>query len=409
MTDSWKDHIKNNKYFCILPFNHMHISTNGHANVCCVGDWKYPVSEDITKTSMNAVWTGDVYQQIRKDMLDGKPVKQCNKCYQLEEDSGGGSDRMIHNGWFNAAADWDIDVKYGNSNKTPHWVDWRPGRFCNLGCRMCFVGVSSTIANEHKDNPFLKNITGETWFEVNDWIENDKLFSEITEWLPHLKTLKLAGGEPFFMTGVIKLLKYCIDTNNTHLHLDITTNGTRMQGKVLKWLEQFKNVDIQFSIDGVGYTNDYIRYGADWTKLSAAYKKYLGMSVKTHLLATVQAYNAYDLVNIINYWKDNGKNGNLIFNFVDSPADLQIDILPLEERLNIANKIELASADFTPDQLDAFRINATIHRLRNTNTLSNIKELQKKFAIRTVAYDKLRNQSINDVHPTLAQLVTEWQ
>lgn len=408
MTIDWKDHIKNNRYFCILPFNHMHVTTNGHVNVCCVADWKHPISDNINGTSMNELWTGDTYQQIRKDMLDGKPVKQCTRCYHLEDTAGGGSDRIVHNSWFAADYDWELDIIHGNNKKTPQWVDWRPGRFCNLGCRMCFVGVSSTVADEHKANPFLEQVTNESWFEVNDWIENEKLFNEITEWLPHLKTLKLAGGEPFFMPGVIKLLKYCVDNNNTNLHLDITTNGTRMQGKVLKWLTKFKNVDIQFSIDGIGYTNDYIRYGAEWDKITAAYQQYLDLKINTHLLATVQAYNAYDLANIITYWKNKGKHGNLIFNMVDSPADLQIDILPLEERLKIANEIELVSADLSVDQLDNFRINATIHRLRNTDTLKNIEKLQKQFANRTITYDKLRNQSINNVHSTLAKLVKEW-
>lgn len=406
MNDQLVDHIKNNQHFCILPFNHMHITTNGHTNVCCMGNWETPISQDITGTSMNEIWTGDTYQQIRRDIIDGKPVKQCVQCYR-QEAAGGVSDRLIHNKWFVAPDGWDIDIIHGNTTKIPHWVDWRPGRFCNLGCRMCFVGVSSTIADEHKSNPFLTEVTNESWFEVKNWIEDEKLFNEITQWLPHLKTLKLAGGEPFFMPGVVKLLKYCVDNGHTNLRLDITTNGTRMQGKVLKWLEQFKRVDIQFSIDGIGYTNDYIRYGSKWDQISAAYKQYLNMNVVTHLLATVQIYNAYDLANIIQYWKDNGRRGNLIFNIVSWPAEFQIDILPLEERLKIANDIELVSADLTPSQINNF--STTIYKLRDTNILPNVDDLRAKFVKRTIAYDKLRHQDINKVHPNLEQLIKAWQ
>ena len=68
------------------------------------------------------------------------------------------------------------------------------------------------------------------------------------------------------MPGVIKLLNWCVDTNNTHLHLDITTNGTRTEGKVLKLLKKFNSVSIQLSMDGIGITNDYIRHKGDWNK-----------------------------------------------------------------------------------------------------------------------------------------------
>jgi sulfatase maturation enzyme AslB (radical SAM superfamily) len=404
---NWKTQVKENDAFCIMPFNHMHVGTDGHAKLCCIADWKNPLSDDITSVSMRDLWKSETYQQIRKDMLAGKKVEQCKTCYHIEE-HGGGSDRTAHNGWFNPPEDWDIDVENGNNYGTPMWVDWRPGRFCNFGCRMCFVGVSSTVADEHRDNPYLSDVTGESWFDVTDWIEDDKTFNDIIEWVPHLKTLKIAGGEPFFMPGVIKLLRWCVENKQTHLHLDITTNGSRMQGKVLKWLKSFRDVDIQFSIDGVGYTNDYIRYGAEWDKIDAAYKQYLDMGIRTHLLATVQAYNAYDIPNIVQYWKDNGSHNNLILNFVDSPSDMTIDILPYADRISIMEELMAVSDDIAHDKREMFRINAVIQRLGQNEGNDNFTK-RKQFAKRTDAYDVLRKQSISLVHTRLKELVDKWK
>ena len=403
---SWREQTKENPHFCIMAFDHMHVNTNGNVNLCCVADWKYPIRADAHGTDLQTLWTGDAYKQIRQDMLDGKAVKQCEGCYKIDRE-GGGSDRTVHNRYSKVPDSDELNIETGNEQHGPLWVDWRPGRFCNFGCRMCFVGVSSTVADEHKANPELQDVTGESWFDVKDWIEDPVLFESAKSLLPSLKTLKIAGGEPFFMPGVIKLLRHCIEDNQTHLHLDITTNGSRMQGKVLRWLESFSELDIQFSIDGVGYTNDYIRYKADWKALDSAYKQYLTMPVRTHILSTVQAYNAYDLTSIIQYWMDNGSNNNLIFNFVDSPHDLSIDILPLADRIQISKDITKLTVNMDEHMLEQSRINA-LHVKLNKAEPHNVDVLRQQFAQRTAAYDALRHQDVNLVHTRLGELTAQW-
>ena len=215
------------------------------------------------------------------------------------------------------------------------------------------------------------------------------------------------------MPGVIKLLRWCIDSGNTHLRLDITTNGTRMQGKVLKWLKEFKSVDIQFSIDGVGYANDYIRYGAEWDKIATTYKQYLNMeNVKTNLLSTVQVYNLHDMPNVIQFWKDCGSNNNLIMNFVNWPTEFKIDILPKSYRYKVADEIANVTVDMPQHQLDTFRISALINQLREPNVSNNkedINERRQRCVKRTRAYDKLRKQDINLVSKDLGKLISEWE
>ena len=96
------------------------------------------------------------------------------------------------------------------------------------------------------------------------------------------------------MPGVLRLLKYCVDNNLTGIYLDITTNGTRLQGKTFRLLDNFKYMDIQFSMCGTGYTNDYIRTGADWQQLVQAYKAYTArVNTRVHIMATVQLYNIF--------------------------------------------------------------------------------------------------------------------
>jgi len=405
--------IKTNPHFCMLPFTHMHVTTSGAVNACCVANYEFPIISDVKDKTLQDIWVSSEYQDIRRAMLNGDRIKNCEYCYKLDE-SGGGSDRQTHNSHFintynSSNADWDIDVEHGNTDSTPIWVDIRPGRFCNLGCRMCFVSISSTVADEHKKYPELKDVTGEQWFDIEDWIDNDTMYASLQKLIPSLKTIKLAGGEPLFMPGVIKLIKWCVESGNTHLHIDITTNGTRTTGKIANWLKMFSKADIQFSIDGIGIVNDYIRNPSKWKDIDIAYKKYKSLNLgSVNILSTVQIYNAFDLINIIDYWKENGADNKLIFNFVNYPKDMTIDILPLEDRLTIISEIEKRTESLSEHAKQQWRIDALSYRLRQEFDPVSTAILRKKFALRTIKYDTIRHQSIEQIHPKLAEYVTQW-
>jgi len=405
---NWQSQVKNNPYFCILPFTHMHLGTDSKARPCCVASWDEDIDSDISGKTLEEIWTSNEYQKLRRDMLDGKEVAACSGCYNIDK-NGGGSDRVTHNKWFSPPNDeWEINPVTGNTNNNPIWMDLRPGRFCNLGCTMCAVGVSSTFAEEIKKYPELEEVTGQNYYDVNDWIEDETLYNSLQKMIPHIDTIKLAGGEPLFMPGVIKLLRWCVETGNTHLRLDITTNGTRSKGKVINWLEKFKRVDIQYSIDGIGYVNEYIRYMSKWDIINQNFNYYKTVdNIKTvNILATVQAYNAYDLINIFDYWENNCEH-NLIFNLVDWPNDMSVDILPYDERQSIASDLENKAETLSTSRRQQSRIDAIIHRLRKDD-VENIDDLRFSWAKRTKKYDEIRKNNIADVDLRLKEYMEEW-
>lgn len=386
----------------------MHLGTDSKARPCCVASWDESIDSDISGKTLEQIWTSKEYEKLRRSMLEGIEVPVCSGCYKIDK-NGGGSDREIHNKWFSAPNDeWDINPVTGNSNNNPIWMDLRPGRFCNLGCTMCAVGVSSTFAEEIKKYPELEEVTGQNYYDVNDWIDDESLYTSLQNMIPYIDTIKLAGGEPLFMPGVIKLLRWCVESGNTHLRLDITTNGTRSKGKVINWLGKFKRVDIQYSIDGIGYTNDYIRYPSKWDIIDKNLKYYkTADNIKTlNILATVQAYNAYDLTNIFDYWKENCQD-TLVYNLVDWPSDMSIDILPSSERNNIANELELKANMLSDSSRSQSRIDAVINRLRR-NDVKNIDELRYTWAKRTKKYDQIRKNDISMVNIKLKEYMEEW-
>ena len=409
--------IKNNPAFCTMPFTHQYIATDGFVNLCCLADYNKPIVKHVQGHDLQKVWTSNTMQDIRKKMLKGEFEPRCKTCWKQDK-QGGGSDRESLNAVYlkhelkqNPIT---LDIEKGNSTGGPTWADLRPGRLCNFGCRMCFGAISSTIAQEQLEHPETQDIMFEEWKDVKDWIEDPVCFESIKKQIPKMDLIKLAGGEPLFMPGVYKLLKWCIDSGNTHLMLDVTTNGSRIKGKTTNLLPKFAKVHLQFSMCGVGVANDYIRYGANWDQLDKAYKHYLKLpGLKVQLLATAQIYNAWDLANLLDYWYETGSSTNIVFNPVNGPIDLMIDLIPYTYRLEIAEDLKKRLCLLTQEQQRISRIHHIITRLTkpeptDLETIDKYKNWRTHFVKRTLLYDRIRKQDVTKIHPKLTEVWNTW-
>mgnify|MGYP000610004019 CR=1 FL=1 len=52
---NWQQQVKDNKHFCMLPFTHMHLSTDNAAKLCCVADWRESLFEDLTDKTFEEI------------------------------------------------------------------------------------------------------------------------------------------------------------------------------------------------------------------------------------------------------------------------------------------------------------------------------------------------------------------
>ncbi len=409
--------IKNNPAFCTMPFTHQYIATDGFVNLCCLADYNFPIVKNVQGHDLQEVWESEDMQEVRKTMLEGKFEKRCTTCWKQDK-QGGGSDRESLNEVYlkyrlKKNPDLRLDIEKGNNTGGPTWADYRPGRLCNFGCRMCFGAISSTIAKEQQQHPETQEIMNEEWKDVQDWIDDPVCFESVKKHIPKMASIKLAGGEPLFMPGVYKLLKWCVESGNTHLMLDITTNGSRLKSKTTNLLPKFRQVDLQFSMCGIGYANDYIRYGANWNELDKAYQHYLKMPVTVQLLATAQIYNAWDLPKLVDYWYKHGKSTNIVFNPVNGPIDLMIDLIPFSYKIEIAEELKSRLHLLTDEQLRISRLPHVIARLElpdpvDLETIDKYKNWRTHFVRRTITYDRIRNQDVTKIHPKLTEIWNKW-
>ena len=380
-----------------MPFTHQYVTTTGAVNLCCIADWANPVEERVT--DLGTSWEHAELVAVRERMLADQPEPRCTLCYS----QGEGSDRVQHNNRYASKyPNLELNTQTGNDTHAPLWLDLRPGRLCNLKCRMCFSDVSSSVAEELEEHPELAELIGDTPRTVTDWLDVDEAFQSVTRWIPHVGVLKLAGGEPLFMPGVLKLLRWMVKEGHTDVHLDITTNGTRLQGKTYKLLEHFRK-DIQFSVDGTGITNDYIRTGATWEQLDTAYNAYGNMpNTRVHVMVTAQLYNIFNLHTVFDWW--NGDWGDIVINPVNWPQDLSVDLLDTQGR-DLAGETLAGPKNFLPH---SSRLQHILDRL-NSKESDNVQQLRQQWVRRTELQDRIRETDVTELHPQFKTYMEYWK
>ena len=91
--------------------------------------------------------------------------------------------------------------------------------------------------------------------------------TEINQLLPEVKVLKFTGGEPSIQPEVLTVLDTAISKGySKQIELNLTTNATKFNRRLLDKLSEFATVKLNISVDGYGTVYDYIRYPFKWEK-----------------------------------------------------------------------------------------------------------------------------------------------
>jgi MoaA/NifB/PqqE/SkfB family radical SAM enzyme len=125
--------------FCIYPWDHLATLTDGSIVPCCVAVNDRSMS--VRNTSFKEAWNSSKMRDMRKDMLAGKTVDACSRCYE-EESCGIESHRVLSNRFYeNMLGSFDslIDATKpdGHLSSPIKSVDLRLANNCNLQCVMC--------------------------------------------------------------------------------------------------------------------------------------------------------------------------------------------------------------------------------------------------------------------------------
>ena len=393
---------------CILAEQGLHLHNSGRCNSCSDSSlwWKddHGHDMDLTTHTVEEIWNSNSRQDFLAELRNGVEHPNCKKCWQKEK-VGIKSKRQISN-----------EVFRPNNKTTPQYIDLKWGNVCNLKCRHCNPWTSSKWLKEWYDvdtrnqsyNQYIDEFksTQQSYHSSNQAHFHNKFF----EWFSDCKHLMLYGGEGMYVKDIQQMFEYAITEGKANdIDIYINTNGTIYSERWIEIFKQFRSVKLAFSIDGVGKSFDYIRYGASWDSVVENFKKYSATeNIQTQIVVTIFSLNVYDSVDIIyNIFKE--LNTVPAVNFVYGPEWWDIRILPNDVKQEIykrnTNKLnELKQLISTAEYRQIYEQVEQIQRfLLDTVENSESKYYEMMHWIRAI--DKNRNENFHDIFQEYNQLI----
>jgi len=398
-----------NQSMCALPFMHYSIKPNNKIKPCCrFMTWHEDHQQDFaglsvdTHTPLQAL-NSEAMQGVRDAMLRGERISGCNKCYKEEETTGDSMRTLMNNMW-------NVEDRLDGSTQL-EYLEVAFGNYCNLSCRTCGSGLSSSW---YEDDIKLKPL----------YTERERAPQRINvefNWKPSdfdtVKEIKFTGGEPMLHPNFIKFLDAIIEGNNQdHILLDIFTNTSWVpKDKVLSRLDKFKSVKIWLSVDGIGTTQKYVRNGSDWERVQASAESWLDREklkpeiYSIVLTPTCNVYNVMQIPKQVDWWikqrqsrdlgfMTNHKSGDVVLSMVHDPQYLSLKMVPCKheviEYLENCNKYDPMTFEHRLLNKVIGRIHGLLKSYENSTDISEFIRFTKDL-------DHLRGQSLKHAIPEL--------
>jgi sulfatase maturation enzyme AslB (radical SAM superfamily) len=287
---------KSNSTFCIRPWSHSFIQSDGKIGVCCETTQKANTEFNLRTTSLVDWWKSDYVADMRTSFLANEKHRDCAVCWKSEA-LGIESLRQKTNKEVKILPSLGAKMLrlYNLPSTVPEYLEFSPANLCNLKCIMCREDFSSSIQIENRILNISKlSAIPDAGVEVTDHIK---------EWLKlSPKNLTLIGGEPLIMPQIKELLEWAVANNVTDdTEVTIITNGTKLSDYWLTLISKFKKVFVMVSVDGTGLVNDYVRYGSKWETIEESILKFnelknIRLVVHTSL-TNVNVMNLHELIN----------------------------------------------------------------------------------------------------------------
>jgi len=280
----------------------------GTYRTCCY----HPPIKKKYKNVIDA-FEGDEMNLLRKRMLNGEHIKECEPCYYYDS-IGELSQRQVMNQEHEYKKNFSIEgLEISFDNK------------CNFACVTC-KPESSTVWEERegKINKIRPNYDG---------VDFSKL-----------KHLSFTGGEPTiqkeFSPNFFKLLDSQI--NYDTIFFSMNTNCSKFIHKTWQnFVKKLKRVMIMTSIDGIGPVGEWVRFGLKmnvWERNVLRWKK---------LLKDNEEYTYGDMTSGV--WSNFVMTNYNIFNMADT--ERYLDSLGIKMRKTNCFSPEYLSPEYLPDQI----------------------------------------------------------
>jgi len=333
LTQEQQHRLMHSDNFCMLPWTHLHGWPDGRAYPCCLAKAEHPVG-NLKEQTMLQVWNAEDMREMRRNMLEDKPCKQCGDCYE-QEAAGFASMRNNSNKSFGHLineVDQTLEDGTHPEMKYRYW-DVRFSNICNLKCRSCGSIFSSRWYDDDVKlwgKPLRPRVQFAGRTDMDIW-------EQMQPHIPFLEQIYFAGGEPLIMEEHTRILKMLIATGNTKVRLIYNTNLTELKFKresVIELWKHFPQVCVAASLDDMGERAAVIRSGTDWADVEQNIRdiKNECPHIDFMISPTLSLMNIWNFTKFHRYMVDRGfiqpKDFNL--NMLQGPDYYRIDALPLD-------------------------------------------------------------------------------
>jgi sulfatase maturation enzyme AslB (radical SAM superfamily) len=304
--------------YCSAPWTSLQIKTNGDFSFCCVSN--DPLGSDLNDKA---------FVDARSRIIQGETLPSCKTaCLDKEE--------LFYTIRKNITNLYPITQPTISSNidyEQIQYLDLRLSNICNYSCLMCGA-QSSHLWGKVKGfhDP------------VVSWGDKGTKILDLISKLKNLKTVCIAGGEPFFNKP---LLLKILDRLDRSVELKFITNVSIFDEAVVKIMNEFKKGKFNASIDGVGKWNDVQRHRANWSEINVNflnYIKHLHSGWEFNIIPTMSILNFIGLYDLLEWYEFKIKhlrhNINLYYTILTKPDHLSLFIIPTETRMKYNKRIK---------------------------------------------------------------------
>tara|TARA_Y100000310_G_scaffold146222_1_gene145554 strand:- start:1729 stop:2952 length:1224 start_codon:yes stop_codon:yes gene_type:complete len=394
----------------MAPWTHLFVQTDGGVGSCCqlcnnLGD--------LNDNTLLEIWNSDINRKMRRDMLAGKKIDECYRCY-MSEDSGVESIRNQINQRFRHLMETTKETKEDGSFRYNYvYFDIRFSNLCNFKCRTCSHHLSSSFFEEAKKIEEKTGMKGTDELGLIGTFGDDKviyptkskdeLWNQVEEIIPSVEVFYFAGGEPLIQEEHCKIIKLLLEHKKFNATLTYSSNMSRLSYRDMNFLEvwpKFKQVEISASLDSMGKAGEYIRKGQDWKKTEENLINFNKACPKHHLTLTpvLSVMSAYRIPEMHRYLIENNffKPDNIYIIPTHLPLAHNPRTLPLEMKHRIEEEYKKHIEWLKSIGANSWAVfESAISYIKSENQ----SELFPMFLNHTRMVDELRGENFFEVFP----------
>ena len=430
-----------NKTFCMAPWTHTYLSPQSERRLCCASrekaSWasqyidseKADKNSEYTPISLEQHWNSLYMMDIRKSLLAGEEISQCQVCNHKLLNIYTYRDYFTKNLFVNKIDEvFEKTNDDGYTEMKPISFDYRISNLCNFKCRMCGDQLSSSWEAENRMLGYYDN-GAEAWATKEFKPIIEKFQKEVAEkelwdavYEGRIEEIYWVGGEPLMFEIHWDIMKYLVESGHSkNVTVRYNTNLSRTSFKgtnLYDLLPHFKKVNVSASIDGTDKIVEYIRHGIKWETWLDNFKKGLFLNelygddgiVLDITITSPGLFSMKDLfdlaleLNVKSYIK---KTFAFDSSIIISPSMIPRTILNqiIDDNINYMKLKVTPKTKIYIESLENLKITNTFEEIYD-NSLNGIAEGKK----RMILIDKLRNNEgvLDSIFSKNTDLINWW-